>query len=306
MKNKKTKITLAGLFLILVSAVPAFLSLEDGADDSLKNSVIWRISGKDLPGPSYLFGTVHVADTNEIPIHKTVIEQLLRSEILVFESDISDPEYPQKALKHALMENGSLDKILPTEKYTELKRFFREEFSFPLEAVNQMKPFHLASLIGALSMGDKQVSHEEELLNMARKKSIRTTGISTLEKESEILSRISLADQVEYLFDEIESYRSDRSETLRKEILQAYREADIEQIYSLVSVSLKDHPKVFEQLFHVRNASWIPQMISLMGAQSCFFAVGVGHLPGDQGIIRLLRDEGYKVVPVHKDFRFHD
>ena len=169
-----------------------------------------------------------------------------------------------------------------------------------------MKPFYLASLIGALNMGDKQVSHEEELLKVAREKSISTTGISTLEKESEILSRISLADQVDYLFDEIDSYQSGRSEALREEILQAYQKADIEKIFSLVSVSLKDHPRVFEQLFPVRNASWVRQMISLMGDQPCFFAMGVGHLPGKQGIIRLLRDEGYKVVPVHKDFWFHD
>jgi uncharacterized protein YbaP (TraB family) len=29
-----------------------------------------------------------------------------------------------------------------------------------------------------------------------------------------------------------------------------------------------------------------------------FFAVGAGHLAGEQGVIRLLRKEGYSVTPV--------
>lgn len=306
MKNKKARITLAGFFIILISALTTFYILENFGDKPLKTSLIWKITGKDLPGPSYLFGSVHVSSTREAAVHKTIIEQLFRSDALVFETNLSDPGYQQMALKFAMMEKDSLDGILSPGQYDQLKHFFQEEFSFPLEAVKRMKPFYLASLIGAMNKEDKGISYEEELLLIAQEKAKPVTGISTLEKESEILSKISLPDQVDYLFDEIESYSSGRSEALKQEIFQAYRKADIERIYSLMSGSLKDHPEIFQQMFMERNASWITPMMWLMREQTCFFAVGVGHLPGEKGLIRLLRKEGYKVVPVHLDFWFHD
>jgi len=35
-----------------------------------------------------------------------------------------------------------------------------------------------------------------------------------------------------------------------------------------------------------------------MPNKSLVIAVGAGHLPGDQGVIKLLRKEGYTVEPV--------
>jgi uncharacterized protein YbaP (TraB family) len=306
MKNKKVKITGAGFFIILLSSVAAFWSLGNNGDEPLKKSVIWKITGKDLPGPSYLFGTVHVADSIEFPMHGTIVEQLIRSEALVFETDLSEPGYQQKALKYAMMEKDSLDGILSVEQYDQLHSFFRDAFSFPLDAVKRMKPFYVASLIGTLNTNNQGISLEENLLRIAQEKGKLITGISSLEKDAEILSRISQPDQVDYLFDEIESYSSGCSDALKKEIFQAYQKADIERIYSLMSGSLKYHPEILENIFVERNVSWMGSMKKLMSEQSCFFAVGVGHLPGEKGLIRLLQKDGYKVVPVHLDFWFHD
>lgn len=306
MKKKAIKSSITGWIIISLIAGTVISCTEDRIDGSLRNSVIWRITGADLPGPSYLFGTVHLMDSNDLFIHTTVIEQLVRSEAVVFETDIADPGYRGQVIAFAMMEKDSLDGILSARQYGALKEFFRDEFNFPLDAVKRMKPFYLASLIGALKADDNDGSLEEELIRIAREEEKRITGISTLEKESEILSGIPLPDQVEYLFEEIEAFRNGRSDALKRRILQAYRQADIEKIGKLVSGSLMNHPSIFKQLFAVRNASWIPTMTVLMRRQSCFFAVGVGHLPGETGLIRLLRNEGYKVTPVRMDFWFHD
>jgi uncharacterized protein YbaP (TraB family) len=38
----------------------------------------------------------------------------------------------------------------------------------------------------------------------------------------------------------------------------------------------------------------------MMKKESLFVAVGVAHLPGEEGVINLLRKAGYKVKPVTK------
>jgi uncharacterized protein YbaP (TraB family) len=305
MKKSSLKVILTGIILLILFPGSVTQCSEDNRDGTLKNSVIWRISGPNLPAPSFLFGTVHVIDPEGFSMHATVIEQLKRSETLVFESNIAEPGYQQQALARAMMENDSLDGILSQEHYEALTNFFRDEFNLPVEALKHMNPFYLASLIGTLNKKEQATSHEAELLRIARNEGKEIAGISTLERESEILKGINLEEQVEYLFDEIESYQNGRSEELEQTIRQAYKEADIEQIYTVLTKALEKYPSVFEQLFIARNESWLPSMIDLMKERSCFFAVGVGHLAGESGLIRLLRSQGYRVVPVNLDFWFH-
>ena len=47
-----------------------------------------------------------------------------------------------------------------------------------------------------------------------------------------------------------------------------------------------------------RNKNWVDQLKLLMKEKSLFVGVGAGHLPGEQGLIQLLRKAGYTVEPV--------
>ena len=40
-------------------------------------------------------------------------------------------------------------------------------------------------------------------------------------------------------------------------------------------------------------------MRGMMKEKPTFFAVGAGHLGGEKGVVRLLRDKGYTLKPLH-------
>jgi uncharacterized protein YbaP (TraB family) len=78
---------------------------------------------------------------------------------------------------------------------------------------------------------------------------------------------------------------------------EAYKKKDLYALANMISAS----PDMagYENLLLVnRNKNWIPVMEKAMTAQSNFFAVGAGHLPGNDGVINLLRKAGYTVSPV--------
>ena len=50
-------------------------------------------------------------------------------------------------------------------------------------------------------------------------------------------------------------------------------------------------------LYH-RNQNWVEKLKSLLPEKSLMIAVGAGHLPGEKGVINLLRKAGFKVTPV--------
>ena len=47
-----------------------------------------------------------------------------------------------------------------------------------------------------------------------------------------------------------------------------------------------------------RNRDWLPKIEEKIKQEACFIAVGALHLPGNDGLINLLRKAGYKVKPL--------
>ncbi|GAC1481695.1 MAG: hypothetical protein NVS1B13_04100 [Flavisolibacter sp.] len=51
-------------------------------------------------------------------------------------------------------------------------------------------------------------------------------------------------------------------------------------------------------LLYNRNRTWVKKMTDLMVTHALVVAVGAGHLPGEKGLINLLKKAGYRVEPV--------
>jgi uncharacterized protein YbaP (TraB family) len=62
---------------------------------------------------------------------------------------------------------------------------------------------------------------------------------------------------------------------------------------------LKKKNQIFKlKLVDKRNNNWIPKLVDLFSKKSCFVAVGAGHLAGENGLINLLKKQGYTVEPI--------
>lgn len=82
-----------------------------------------------------------------------------------------------------------------------------------------------------------------------------------------------------------------------------YKQGNIDGLYQLNKksntnwgISDEENAKMVDN----RNMEWAKQLPELMKSNTCFIAVGALHLPGENGLINLLRKEGYKVKPVVK------
>jgi uncharacterized protein YbaP (TraB family) len=83
-----------------------------------------------------------------------------------------------------------------------------------------------------------------------------------------------------------------------RRLADLYRAQDLEGLRSFVLNSTVEYGRYNEALLAQRNTTWIPRLLRFARNKSTFFAVGAGHLPGEDGVIALLRAEGYKVTPV--------
>ena len=106
------------------------------------------------------------------------------------------------------------------------------------------------------------------------------------------------ADQLAMLASAIRD--SSRIETLFEELTARYLARDVGGIYSEMLVQSESMNEKFLELFLLRfndqrNRTMIARMAERLAEGGAFIAIGALHLPGERGLVSLLRNQGYRV-----------
>jgi uncharacterized protein YbaP (TraB family) len=133
-----------------------------------------------------------------------------------------------------------------------------------------------------------------ELYDKANTSGKTVGGLETMAYQMSLFDSIPYKDQAQMLLDAIRgtSLESDMFE----ETVELYKHQDIEAMVAMVGESEEGNYE--DVLLNNRNHNWIPIMEKKMKKGSVFFAVGAGHLGGQEGVIRLLKKAGYELTPV--------
>jgi len=297
MRTKKIKsviVLIATCFI--VSNFQASYAQKSGVVKHEK-TLLWKVSGNGLSQPSYLFGTIHIIDSSYFFMDDKVIEMFGKSEKLVTEINMDDPDFQQKSILASIMKNDSLDNLLSSADYKKVDAFFTDSLGIPLQAVKKMKPFFLAEFPVLLRL-PKTKSYEEEFKKMAKSQHKEILGISTIDKEYEIIDGIGLDVQARILVESVDPDKIIEDKKRRKKVMLLYRQQDINEIFNTIKSAMDEYDNVYQAMFPRRHEVWLPSMIQLMKENSCIFAVGVGHLAGEEGLLSLLVKNGYTVKPL--------
>ncbi len=276
---------------------------------SQENSIFWEVTGKNIKKPSYIFGTHHLHDYKFVQTNEDVTKKLksvdaVVGEILIDSTDIS---LLMKMTMAMIMKDNSLDKLLNKQDYQATDKCLKEITGFGLAMLNKFKPIAVYQLIMVgkyskiLQVPDEDVSKNGSMdgyfQNMGKKFKKELKALETIDDQLLVLyDGYSMDRQLEMLLDMV----YDRDSTSSNEIItlnQLYKDQNIEGLLKLMkSTTSEEEMKV---LLDNRNANWIPQIEKLLESKtSAFIAVGAGHLPGDMGLIQLLRKKGYQLTPV--------
>lgn len=289
---KKITAFLAGL-LTIVSSNPVFAQQKT---DNKDKSLLWRINGKNLSQPSYLFGTIHLICANDFLWTRKMQESFNKSEKVCFEMDLDDAGAMMRA-SMGLMENGGkkLKEYFNDDQYRILEKYVHDSLGMDIGMFEQMKPVALLSMIGTSGVScENAVSYEDSIMKIAQAGNKEIWGLEDPKEQLDALATLPIDTVIKQIIDAIQNNVSDEKEF--GELISAYKTQDLPALYNLLNSSkeLKDDLAVF---LDDRNKKWIPRMADKMNTNSVFFAVGAGHLYGPNGVIALLRKDGYTVGP---------
>lgn len=277
-------------------------ALAQEASAAAEKSLLWEVSGKGLSAPSYVYGTIHLIPRKDFFITEASQKALEASEKVIFEIDLekmADPSAMLPMIMQAFMKKDStLRDLLAPEDYQLIKRHF-QELGLPMFLLDRIKPMFLSALDPQTmsgAQGEEVTSYEMEFMSIARKSGKPIEGLETAAFQMSMFDSIPYRVQAKML---LETIRSSSPETKEKsgpfdQMVELYKKQDIEALRQLMQGD--QEIMAYEQLLLInRNRNWVPTMTKMMQAESCFFAVGAGHLGGPDGVLQLLRQEGYTV-----------
>jgi len=283
---------------ILTLLLPVtFITITANAQES---ALLWKIEHEELENPSYLFGTIHLICQEDMIDFPAVDSLFAQVDQVVFELDFSDPELAQKMMRHSQNSEGNhIENYLNADHMEAVNNYLSQHFGVGLSQFGNLKPFVIMSMVmqAMLECTTRPFSYDGFLFQKAQEQSLHVSGLETPEFQFSVMDKIPDEEYVMGLKEIIED--PDSLNSLFDEIVDYYLSQDIESLYLEF---LESSAGVYHQdILDSRNKAWISDMPSFMKNGSVLFVVGAGHLAGENGVINLLREQGYSVSAVSND-----
>jgi len=195
----------------------------------------------------------------------------------------------------------TLKDLLTVEEYEKVKAYFETKGSMlPFSMLETYKPMLAASTLQEGSLPcENTAMMEQVIMEEAKIYKKKIKGMETMSYQAGVLDSIPYKLQAQQLLSYIESAGKDSKEDKQmEEMFKAYNNQDLKKLEELMVETDAGMAGFTDILLYHRNQNWVKKLKTLLPEKSILVAVGAGHLPGEKGVINLLRKEGYKVTPV--------
>ena len=289
-----------------LSLILAVLMLTVAAQAQL----LWKVSGNGLGRPSYIFGTHHMAPATMIDQIKGMDEAISGCDIVVGEVEkdsLTSPEVQARMAQDMIAPlDSTLDILLTTEEYRVVEKVFDKYFGtmgVKLSQMKSLKPSAISTQMQAMQAlkyfpnFDATNLIDVAVQTRANDAGRPSVGLESVQEQIDLLFNGPLTEQAKGL---VEACKQDEFFQVQSAALvDAYMSQNLDKIFTVMTdATMGGSEEAMDALIYNRNRAWTAKLVEMMPERACLVCVGAGHLPGDQGLIQLLRNEGFTVEPV--------
>jgi uncharacterized protein YbaP (TraB family) len=261
---------------------------------------IWKAerAGKQV----WLVGSLHLLTPDFYPLPDSIEQAFAKSSVLMEEidmNDAADPQFAAVVLSKAMNPSGvTLASQLSKETIASVTAWLAK-LGIGFESLQAMKPWMVSitiQTIGLKQLGfDENLGIDKHFMDAATRAKKPLVPLETALEQINFLDGLSPKTQDQMLRQSVESNDTEQAEI--KTIAAAWRAGDVPTMERVALSDMKDAPEVYETLLAGRNRRWVPKIEACAQANSsCFVVVGAAHLVGPDGLLALLKKQGYTVT----------
>lgn len=269
--------------------------------------LLWKISGRGIEKPSYILGTHHAVPytfCDTIPGLMKAFGEVghVVGEFDMLKMDAMTPQQMQNMQKMMMMPaDTTMASLFSDAQRDTLDTYLKNTLGANLQMLSSMKPMTIMVTVQQKMLTElipdiaSLTGIDKYMQTLAAEKGKQVGGLETMEYQLGLLYGSSLQDQADALLDMV---RRSNSKELLQELTAAYKTQNLDTLWKIFQDQMTQLE--YDALVKTRNLNWLEEMKHLLPTQSTLYVVGAGHLPGDAGMINLLREAGYKVKPVKR------
>ena len=280
------------LVLVLVSCCLA-------SGTAFAASPVWMVqSGQNK---IYLVGTIHLLRKSDYPLPASINRVFANSSKLAFETDIAGSHSPQFA--QAMLQSLALPPGKTMKDYLTPNTFKALEQGLAKHGIDIKGLQGFSPVLGALTLTLRELAKmgvgsegvDMHLYKQAQQNAVPTEGLETLQQHLDYLGNMGQGQEEQFVLQTLEDLK--QSSALFEQMVSSWRQGDLAEIEELFVKPTRQHfPKLYDQLLVERNHNWKPILLRYLTTPEVeMVLVGSAHLAGEEGLLNLLKREGYQI-----------
>lgn len=293
-----TRLNSRGRWISAIQTCSAVLALLV-ADGLLADTSVWSVSSGT--NTVYLGGTVHLLRESDYPLPEEYEQAYRAATEIVFETDISSMNelsvQEQMLQELTYSDERTLKTVLNDAAYTALSDY-ASGVGMPLLMLEKFKPGLLISTFQLLEfqrMGFTPQGVDVYFNSRAIGDAKAIGQLETVQEQIGFLAAMGEGNESEFILLSLSDL--DETEELMEEMIRAWRLGDNERLSELFVEDMRlNSPQLYDSLLLQRNMRWIPMIDEmLLDGDTEFVLVGAAHLVGEDGLLQLLAEKGYRI-----------
>jgi len=275
-------------------AAPALARSDDA------HHIFWEVKGTH--NTVYLLGSVHMLKAADGALPPEVLQAYQRSASLVMELDLSDADAesllgPEMAAV-VLPEDKALSKVIGPALYASFVAHAKTVGLDPA-TTERFQPWFAAILLEQLTLihdgYEANAGVDMQLTQSAAADHKPIIALETAAEQMGYFARLGLDEQAQFLRSTLKDLDSSDSDPAA--VIRAWQHGDVAELERLFREESAESPQLMHQLTAERNQKWLPRIQALLDDDhDDMVIVGAMHLVGHDGLIALLRRQGFNPV----------
>lgn len=290
---------LAGLILVLLLFVSPMAVL---AAQDVDHALFWSIQKNGEPA-GYLLGTIHSEDPRVLEFSEDFVRKLNENDMFAMELIPNLPTLARLAEYMHYPPQTTLKSVIGSVRYNALVLAL-SSYKVPVEFISQMKPW---AAMMTLSTPPPQTGFFMDLSLSLRASGsgLKVVGLETLEQQLSFLQEMPMPMQLALLDQALADF--EQVTEAHDQMVDTYLENNLVSLQALSDEQLEgvgdEAGDYFTELgIHARNLRMLESLLPHLENNRVFVAVGALHLPNEQGLLNLLRQQGFELNPLDLPF----
>jgi len=285
-------------YLLIIIFSFLFFSNLSYAQNRENYQLLWEIKDTVNDRTSYLFGTMHIKDKRVFNFSDALLPAIKNTEVFALEVH---PDSIMVAINSRLKfkTENIYKEILTTKEYEKLNEKYLEMNGISFDSLTFKSPFLVETNLEFESVkeDDMPTFLDAYLYGIANSLGKEINGLESASDFNSDYENITNEEIKTNILDLIYTENIEY-ENYFEDLVSMYIEGDLDKLFQYITngFSFLDVEMIR------RNMVMVSSLKEIMKEKTVFSAVGAAHLPGPNGVISLLRKEGYVVTKVSSPF----